>query len=373
MLAEHDAVSTSGDDRRAETQLRVAVADADNPAEVLGGSVMDVESRAVGDLPERLQGDVEPVADRVRAFGDECVAAPEVASLDSGKGQRDALAGLRALDGAVVDLDAADAHVEAGGLGPELVAAADRARPERARDDRADALEREDTVDVEPRGPVGRPRLDPVRGLGERRPQRIEPFARAGARRHDGRLGDELARLLERELARLVVHRVDLRERDDALLDPEQPDDRQVLVRLGPGSFAGVDGEQEEVDPGRAGDHVADEALVAGNVDEGKGAAVAEVERRVPEVDRDAALLLLGEPVRVLARQRANEPGLAVVDMAGGAYRERHVATASATSSTSASVSVRQSSRSRSSRTIPTTAGSPSRSASASSSSSTHA
>ena len=74
-------------------------------------------------------------------------------------------------------------------------------------------------------------------------------------------------------------------------------------------------------------------------------------------------LLLLRQAIGVLARQGSDEPGLAVVDVPGGAYRERHVATAS--TSTSASASVRQSSRSRSSRTIPTIAGSPSRSGSA--------
>ena len=237
----------------------------------------------------------------------------------------------------------------------------------------ADPLEREHAVDVQPRGPVGRPLLDAVGGFRERRAQVIEALARARARLHDRRLRDELARLLERQLARLLVHRVHLRERDDAVLDPQQPDDRQVLERLGPRSLARVDDEQEEVDPGGAGDHVANEALVAGDVDEGERAAVAQVERRVAEVDRDAALLLLRQAIGVLARQGSDEPGLAVVDVPGGAYRERHVATASATSSTSASASVRQSSRSRSSRTIPTIAGSPSRSGSARSSSSAQA
>ena len=50
---------------------------------------------------------------------------------------------------------------------------------------------------------------------------------------------------------------------------------------------------------------------------------VGELERRVAERDRDPALLLLGQPVGVLAGERLDEPGLAVVDVAGGADGQR--------------------------------------------------
>ena len=146
-----------------------------------------------------------------------------------------------------------------------------------------------------------------------------------------------------------------------------------MLVRLGPSSLGAVDHEQEEVDAGRAGDHIADEALVARHVDEREAAAVGQREGRVAEIDRDATRLLLGQPVGVLPRQRPDEPRLAVVDVSRGAYRERHARTARATSSASASVSVRQSSSVRPSRTRATTGGSPARSLPASSSSTAQA
>ena len=101
-----------------------------------------------------------------------------------------------------------------------------------------------------------------------------------------------------------------------------------MLVRLRARALSGVDHEQEEVDPGCARDHVADEALVPGHVDQREPAAVGEVERRVAEVDRDPALALLGQPVGVLPGQRPDEPRLAVVDVARGPYRERHASTA---------------------------------------------
>ena len=136
--------------------------------------------------------------------------------------------------------------------------------------------------------------------------------------------GHELARLVDRDLERLLVDQVCLGDRDDACLDAEQPQDRDVLERLRACALGRVDHEQEEVDPGRAGDHRADEALMARHVDQREAAPVRQLERRVAEVDRDPAPLLLREPVRVLARQRPHEPRLAVVDVPGGADRQRH-------------------------------------------------
>src|SRR5205085_326149 len=90
-----------------------------------------------------------------------------------------------------------------------------------------------------------------------------------------------------------------------------------------------VDHEQEEVDARRAGDHRAHEALVTRHVDDRQLLPVGQLERRVAEVDRDAALALLREAVGVLARQRLDERRLAVVDVPGGADRQRHAANAS--------------------------------------------
>ena len=70
-------------------------------------------------------------------------------------------------------------------------------------------------------------------------------------------------------------------------------------------------------------DHGAHEALVARHVDDRERQPVAEVEPRVAELDGDAALTLLGQAVRVRPRQRLDERGLAVVDVAGGAERQR--------------------------------------------------
>ena len=76
-------------------------------------------------------------------------------------------------------------------------------------------------------------------------------------------------------------------------VDAEQAQDRQVLVGLRPCALGGVDDEQEQVDARRARDHRPHEPLVAGNVDERQRRPRGQCERRVAEVDRDAARTLL--------------------------------------------------------------------------------
>src|SRR5512132_4165641 len=98
---------------------------------------MDVHPRVIADRLELGELDVEAVADGVGARLGERVAAVERAALDPGQGERDSLSSLGSLDGLVVDLDAAHANVDPSRLGAKLVAPADRARPERSRDDGA--------------------------------------------------------------------------------------------------------------------------------------------------------------------------------------------------------------------------------------------
>ncbi len=271
-----------------------------------------------------VERDVEPVARRERARRDERVAAAELGALDARERDRDPLPRLRPLDRAVVHLDAADAHVASRRLDAQLVALAERARPERARRDRADPAQREHAVDVQACRGAAAGGARAGGDLRERRAQLVEPGAGAGAAGHDRRAGDELLGLGARELGELRVDGVGLRQRDDAALDPEQAQDREVLVRLRARALARVDHEQEEVDPGRAGDHRPHEPLVAGHVDERQLRPVRQLERRVAEVDRDAALLLGRQPVGVLARQRLDERRLAVVDVARGADGQWH-------------------------------------------------
>ena len=102
------------------------------------------------------------------------------------------------------------------------------------------------------------------------------------------------------EVEPVLVDEVALGQRDDAARDAEQVEDREVLARLRHHAFVGGDDEQREVDAADAGEHVLDEALVAGHVDD------ADLLRRSgsvqpgeAEVDGHAAVFLFLQAVGV--------------------------------------------------------------------------
>ena len=103
--------------------------------------------------------------------------------------------------------------------------------------------------------------------------------------------------------------------------EPEQPEDLQVLAGLGHDRVVGRDDQHGQVEARRAGQHVADEPLVARHVDH-RQAVIADLQRREAQVDRDPALLLGRQAVGVDAGQGPHQRRLAVVDVAGGADHE---------------------------------------------------
>ena len=117
---------------------------------------------------------------------------------------------------------------------------------------------------------------------------------------------------------------INLRDHEDRVADAEEVKDVEMLDRLRHDPVIGGDGEEHEIDAVGARQHVADESLVPGNVDDARARAVWEIEVREPKVDGDASLLLFLEPVRVLSGERFDEARLAVVDVAGGADDEWH-------------------------------------------------
>ena len=246
----------------------MAVADADDAGEVLGRAVVDVEARAVRDLDERLEGDVEPVADRIRAGGDERVAAPGSRRSTPGSARATRWpASARSTGRSCTWTLRTRTSTPAGSARSSSPSPIDP-------DQRVPVTTVPIPLSVNTRSTYSR--VGRSGGRCSTRSATSESAARRSSRPSPTAplvsttvaSGTSSLRLLERQLARLLVHRVHLRERDDAVLDPQQPDDRQVLGRLGPRSFAHVDDEQEEVDPGGAGDHVTNEALVARDVDE---------------------------------------------------------------------------------------------------------
>ena len=268
LRAQHDTVAAGCDGGSRESQLRVALSDPPHHGGYLGGAMVDVDAGAVTDRLELLQRDVQPVAHGIRAWLDERITAPQLRPFDAGQADGDPLPCLGGVDRAVVHLHAAHADVEPGRFRAQLVARPDPARPERARGHGADAVQREDAVDEEPRRSRRVNRRHGVRRRRERRSQLVQPVPCLRARRDDRGARRELACLFRHERERLLVHRVRLCHGDDAALDAEQPEDGEVLVRLRPRALAGVDDQEEEIDAGRTRDHRSHEALVARNVDE---------------------------------------------------------------------------------------------------------
>ena len=72
-----------------------------------------------------------------------------------------------------------------------------------------------------------------------------------------------------------------------------------MLERLGPRPVVGGDHEQHRVDLAGPDEHVADEPVVAGDVDEVEDVAVGQAEVRVADLDRHPPAPLLGQPVGV--------------------------------------------------------------------------
>ena len=219
-----------------------------------------------------------------------------------------------------VRFEAAHACDAIGGQHPNDVIAFDRAAPRGARDDGARTGDREDPIHRHPPGLVGGAGGHGTRGSADRGAQRIEP--ESGDRRHGDDRRERQRRAFKRrthlfigECEQLGIDEIGLGERDDAVTHTEKAQDREVLARLRHHALVGSDHEQCEVDAGRAGEHGADESLVAGHVDHADRPESLQAKRCEPERDRDAAALLLREPVGVDAGERPHKCGLAVVDM----------------------------------------------------------
>src|SRR5207245_7445182 len=100
---------------------------------------------------------------------------------------------------------------------------------------------------------------------------------------------------------------------------PVEAEDRAVLARLRQDPLVQGDDEEHRVDRADSGEHVADEVLMAGDVDDADVRAAGRTEPREPEVDGHAPLALLAQAIGVDASERGDEGRLPVVHVAGGA------------------------------------------------------
>ena len=233
-----------------------------------------------------------------------------------------ALAGARLGNRLVVDVEAAHAYRPLAGQQRQRLTDTQGPGPQRPGDDGADPGHGERAVDVQER----------LAGqLSARRHARGDAVQSCGHLGDPGtgrrRAGHERVRAGQQRPGLLHgaprVGEVGLGDGHDAGGDVEGAQDGGVLDALGHDPIVGRDHHQVQIDPGRPRDHRPDEALVARDVDERQPPPGGQGQRRVAERDGDAALALLREPVGVDAGERADQSGLAVIDVSGGAQRER--------------------------------------------------
>ncbi len=214
-------------------------------------------------------------------------------------------------------LHAAHARGQAARLDGHRVADRDGARPQRAGHHGADALEREAAVDGHPQRTVSIPPL----GAGDRPVQGCAQLGQALARtrRHRHHLGVHQPASgfhRRRELPRARRRR------------PSSPRPHPRPRRAGRGwprargsaasPLVGGDHQQHQSMPPRPRAWCARSARARARR-RPTAAPSGSVERREAELDGDAALLFLRQPVGVDAGERPHERGLAVIDVPGGA------------------------------------------------------
>ena len=240
-----------------------------------------------------------------------------------------ALAGAHHLHAAAVTLQAAGAGGQGAGHEAELVPLADRAGDDRARDDRAVALEGEHAVHRQAEDVGAVPGRQAAGAGQDMLTQGRDALARAGRDGEDGGAFQEGAlqegaHVFLDQLQPVRVHHVHLGQGHEAVPDAQQGADLQMFAGLGHDAFVGGDDQHDEVHTGGTGHHVLDEAFMAGHVHDAQTLAARHGDPSEAQFDGDAAPLLFFQTVAVDARQRADQRCLAVVDVTGGTQDQSH-------------------------------------------------
>ncbi len=205
--------------------------------------------------------------------GGDGLAAAGVVVGDAGNVDGEAAAGVRLDELLPVALEATDAPFQLRGDEFDVLADAEGTVDEGAGDDGAEAGDCEGAVDGEAWaakvGTGGRFGEDFV----DFAQKRVEAVAGGGGDGDDGCLFEDGAfegfdGLHFGEFQEVFVDEVGLGEGDEATPDVQEVEDCEVLASLGHDAFIGGDHEEGHVDAADAGEHVADEAFVARDVDD---------------------------------------------------------------------------------------------------------
>ncbi len=152
--------------------------------------------------------------------------------------------------------------------------------------------------------------------------ERLDAFAgRRGHEQHfasrERGAGDPRRDVSRDDGAACVIDAIAFGDRDDTARQAEQFENLEVFARLRHDSVVAGHNDERIVDPRCAGDHGANETLMAGDIDEADGLGFRSRHVGEAEIDGDASRLLFLEPVRVDAGERAHERRLTVIDVPG--------------------------------------------------------
>ena len=239
----------------------------------------DVEphTRARSDRPwgvlQELEGPVDEERRDERAGKPDDVAAGDRGPLEPLEVDRRALAGLRRGHGMPMGLQPADLGFGASRIDFHAVVHGERARGEGAGDDGAKSLDGEHAIDGQPRKLVRLSRGHRLREAAERGAQIVEPLARLRGHRQNRRAlekrgADGSGHVLPDQLEPVGLDQIGLGQRDEPGPDVQQGADREVFTRLRHHTFIRRDHQHREIDAANTGQHVLDEALVTGDVDD---------------------------------------------------------------------------------------------------------
>ena len=222
-----------------------------------------------------------------------------------------------------MDLNAAHAELLAAGNRVHVLAGPHLAGQGGAGDNDAMSLEHEHPVHRQAKEAAGGRPVDTLQEVEDACPHILQTRFRNRREVHHRR---SFQSGLERQDLDLLFHlpdsrlghQVHLGDDEQGGAHAQEMDDVQVLLGLRHDAVVRGHREEHQIDAVGAGQHVADEALVAGHVDDARLGAVRQRQVGEPQVDGDAAFLLLLEAVGVLAGKGLDQARLTVVDVAGG-------------------------------------------------------
>jgi len=317
--------------RRAVVRRGADGVSAEDPHAGPGAGGADVQQQVGRELRVRVvrrggDPDVEFAGERPAARLDEGHAPLGEVDGDAAQVERDPRDAGDRLGGLTKGLKATHPDGTARGGEQQFLAVPHRAGGQRARNDCPGPADRERAVDPEAnRGAWLSPRRAWLAAqAGHQADQRVlevvEALARDradrdGLHRSQAGSGDLSQRLTGRQAR---VGQVRAGDDQEAVRNPEGVHGGQVLGGLRHPAAVGRHDEHDGRDRAEAGEHVGDEALVAGDVDEREVLPGWQGHPGVAEVDGHAPAALLRPAVRFHSGEGTDERGLAVVHMPGG-------------------------------------------------------